>query len=105
MILRFSFAFVSLLAYLSGPIRVFIVLLPLTLLMDGNRCLAQTLSLSTNAAPAKAAVSYTGTITLGVKFWSTQAGTISAIKLYRGATSRKAMSRDSIQPAAACWVR
>jgi hypothetical protein len=86
MIRRGSFAFVSLVAFLS-PIWVFVVLPVLTLLVDGNECLAQTVSLFTNAAPADPAVSSTGAITLGVKFWSTHPGTISAIKFYRGAKS------------------
>jgi hypothetical protein len=66
---------------------VFIVVLPLALLLGGNGCLAQALGIFSNAAPSNAAVSYTGAITLGIKFWSTQSGTISAIKFYRGATS------------------
>lgn len=64
-----------------------IILLPLALLFSGNYCLAQTLSLFANTAPANLVATYTGATTLGVKFWSTQAGTISAIKFYRGSTS------------------
>jgi hypothetical protein len=86
MIRRVSVVLGSLLADLSGPIWVFVILLPLALL-DGSDCLAQSLSLFTNAAPATGAVSSTGAITLGAKFWSSQPGTISAIKFYRGATS------------------
>src|ERR1700732_5030190 len=63
------------------------VVLLLALLVGGNQCRAQSLSLFANSLPAEPAVSSTGAITLGVKFWSTQAGTISAIKFYRGATS------------------
>ena len=64
-----------------------IILLPLTLLISGNQCLAQSLSLFPNTVPAQPAVSSTSAITLGVKFWSSQTGTISAIQFYRGATS------------------
>jgi Domain of unknown function (DUF4082) len=64
-----------------------LVLLPLALLFGGNQCRAQSLSLFTDILPNKAAVSSNGAITLGVKFWSTQPGTISAINFYRGATS------------------
>ncbi len=67
--------------------RLLIILLPLTLLVSSNRCMAQALSLFTNAAPAHPAISSTGAITVGVKFWSSQPGTISAIKFYRGAAS------------------
>jgi Domain of unknown function (DUF4082) len=63
-----------------------VALLP-ALLLGGNQCRAQSLSLFANSLPAEAAVSSTSATTLGVKFWSTQAGTISAIKFYRGATS------------------
>jgi hypothetical protein len=86
MIRRGTFAVVSLPAYLSRPLWVF-VLLSLTLLVDRNESLAQSLSLFTDAAPVDAAVSSTSASTLGVKFWSSQSGTISAIKFYRGAKS------------------
>jgi Domain of unknown function (DUF4082) len=74
----------------SGSIRAPVplgILVPLVLLITSNECPAQTLSIFANAVPANAAVSYTGAITLGVKFWSPQSGTISAIRFYRGATS------------------
>jgi hypothetical protein len=74
------------LAHLS-PTRVFIAALFLALPLTSNQCPAQALSLFTNVAPIDTAVSSTRAITVGVKFWSTQAGTISAIKFYRGATS------------------
>jgi hypothetical protein len=64
-----------------------VVLLPFALLLSGNQCLAQSLSLFTNTVPANQVVSSTSATTLGVKFWSTQSGTISAINFYRGATS------------------
>jgi hypothetical protein len=71
------------LAHLS-PTRVLIVAL---FLVTSNQCPAQALSLFTNAGPINTAVSSTRAITVGVKFWSTRAGTISAIKFYRGAMS------------------
>jgi hypothetical protein len=40
-----------------------------------------------NAVPANAVEADYSAVTLGVKFWSSQAGTISAIRFYRGATS------------------
>jgi hypothetical protein len=49
--------------------------------------LAQTVSLFTRQAPAETATSDTKAVTLGVKFWSTQAGTVSGIRFYRGAAS------------------
>lgn len=64
-----------------------VVLLSLALLSGGNQCQAQSLSLFTNSLPSQAAVPSTGAITLGVKFWSTLPGTISAIQFYRGAKS------------------
>jgi len=72
------------------PRRLLIMLLPLALLMSGYQCLAQsssTVSIFTNAVPATSASSDTRPITLGVKFWISQPGTISAIRFYRGATS------------------
>jgi hypothetical protein len=64
-----------------------VLLLPLALLFSGNHCLAQSLSLFTNTLPAEPAISDTRGRTLGVKFWSSQSGTISAIKFYRAAPS------------------
>jgi hypothetical protein len=56
----------------------------------GSPCLAQSsVSLFTNAVPAVAAVQDTAAQTLGVKFWSTQPGTISGIRFFRGAKSKK----------------
>jgi hypothetical protein len=45
------------------------------------------LSIFSNLVPVNPVVTNTGATTLGVKFWSTQPGTISAIKFYRGAKS------------------
>jgi hypothetical protein len=63
------------------------VVLLLAVLFGGNQCRAQSLSLFANSLPAEPAVSSTSAISLGVKFWSTQSGTISAIRFYRAATS------------------
>jgi Domain of unknown function (DUF4082) len=93
MIRRVSFALLALVAELSvrsWTAILFIVLLPLTLLTGGEECLAQsqpTVSIFSNAVPADPVVSNSNAITLGVKFWSSKPGTISAIKFYRAATS------------------
>lgn len=50
-------------------------------------CRAQSVSLFTTAVPNTAAVTNTSPTTLGVKFWSTHAGSVSAIRFYRGANS------------------
>jgi hypothetical protein len=47
----------------------------------------EVLSIFSNFAPVNVVDTNTGATTLGVKFWSTQSGSISAIKFYRGATS------------------
>jgi hypothetical protein len=48
---------------------------------------AQSVSIFGNAVPKIPAVSNTKAMTFGVKFWSSQSGTISAIRFYRGAVS------------------
>jgi hypothetical protein len=48
---------------------------------------AQTVSIFGNPTPANPTEADYNAVTLGVKFWSSQAGTISAIRFYRGATS------------------
>ena len=50
-------------------------------------CLAQSVSLFGNTVPVTEAVKNNTPMTLGVKFWSNEAGTISAIRFYRGAVS------------------
>jgi hypothetical protein len=58
----------------------------LLMLANGEEALAQTISIFGNAVP----VNPTGAganETLGVKFWSSQAGTVSAIRFYRAAAS------------------
>jgi Domain of unknown function (DUF4082) len=64
-----------------------VVLLPLALLFSGNQCRGQSLSLFTGSLPALPSVSSTESIMLGVRFWCTQPGTISAVNFYRGAKS------------------
>src|SRR6516225_2911468 len=64
---------------------VAIVAIPFAII--GPASLAQTVSLLTGQTPAETAASDTKAVTLGVKFWSTQAGTISGIRFYRGAKS------------------
>jgi hypothetical protein len=71
--------------------RRFVAVLPLALLTIGNQCLAQspsTVSIFTNTVPAVSSISNNKAITLGVKFWSSQSGAISAIRFYRGAKSK-----------------
>jgi hypothetical protein len=58
-----------------------------TLLMGVNECLSQTVSIFGNTRPSNAGEGNQTPITLGVKFWSTQSGTVSAILFYRGTTS------------------
>jgi hypothetical protein len=57
------------------------------LVINGKSSLAQSVSLFGNAVPDNPVEADDAAVTLGVKFWSTQAGTISAITFYRGATS------------------
>jgi Domain of unknown function (DUF4082) len=57
------------------------------LVTAGPASFAQTVSLFTGQTPAETASSDTKAVTLGVKFWSTQAGTVSGIRFYRGAAS------------------
>ena len=59
----------------------------LSVLTAGNQCFAQsTVSLFSNDQPASTSSS-NKSISLGVKFWSSQAGTISAIRFYRSVKS------------------
>ena len=61
--------------------------LSLFVLMSGEESSAQTVSIFGNMVPSPLS-DYTDTpITGGVKFWSTQAGTISAIRFYRATTN------------------
>jgi hypothetical protein len=54
----------------------------------GRASLAQSsVNIFGTAVPANAVEADYSAVTLGVKFWSSQAGTISAIRFYRGATS------------------
>jgi parallel beta-helix repeat protein len=82
---EYSFRFIGKVKY-DQPRFVRAVLL-FALLFSANQCLAQSLSLFTNSLPAEPAISDTRGRTLGVKFWSSQSGTISAIKFYRAAPS------------------
>ena len=61
--------------------------LPLALLMSVSECLSQTVSIFGNTLPSNAGEGNQTPITLGVKFWSSQSGTISAIRFFRGTTS------------------
>ncbi len=61
--------------------------LPFTLMLNGNECLSQTVSIFGNAAPNNPVEADNAAVTLGVKFWSSQSGAVSAIRFYRGAAS------------------
>ena len=74
----------------SGHIRLrqlLIILLPLALLTGGTARAQSTVSMFSNLVPATPINKTSSPITLGVKFWSSQVGTISAILFYRAAKS------------------
>jgi hypothetical protein len=74
----------------SGHIRLrplLILLLPLALLMSGTARSQSTVSMFTNVVPTAPVDKTTKPTTLGVKFWSSQAGSIAAILFYRAAKS------------------
>ena len=74
----------------SGHIRLrplSILLLPLALLMSGTAWSQSTVSMFSNVVPTTPTNKTTKATTLGVKFWSSQAGTISSILFYRAAKS------------------
>jgi Domain of unknown function (DUF4082) len=65
-----------------------LVLIFFSILLSGVRIsLAQSISIFGEAVPSNAQQFYARPITFGVKFWSTEAGTISAILFYRDMTS------------------
>jgi Domain of unknown function (DUF4082) len=59
----------------------------LAILANVDNCSAQSISIFGNAAPAALENDTDTPITGGVKFWSAQSGTISAIRFYRATTS------------------
>jgi hypothetical protein len=67
--------------------RLMIILLPLTLLTSGAARSQSTVSLFTNVVPATPANKNGSPTTLGLKFWSAEVGTISAIQFYRAVAS------------------
>lgn len=69
--------------------RLLIILLPLALLMSGTARSQSTVSLFTNVVPVTTIDNNNPNCTLGVKFFSSKAGTISAIRFYRAAASPK----------------
>ena len=73
------------------PLRNVVLLFPILLLIasiENRPAYAQTpVSIFGNAVPTNAVEADYNAVTLGVKFWSSQAGTISAIRFYRGAKS------------------
>jgi hypothetical protein len=60
---------------------------PLMLLMTVSECRSQAISIFGNSPPSNASEGIQTPITLGIKFWSSQSGTVSAIRFYRGTTS------------------
>jgi hypothetical protein len=67
-----------------------LLLLVLVLLTGAREPLAQetqSISIFGNAAPNNPVEADSSAVTLGVKFWSSQSGTISAIRFYRGTLS------------------
>jgi hypothetical protein len=72
---------------LFGRLGVFSFAFLASLVINGNNSLAQSVSLFGNTVPDNPVEADDAAVTLGVKFWSTQPGTISAITFYRGAVS------------------
>lgn len=66
-------------------IGFFLIVLLLSPLASANTSLSQTVTLFGNTVPKTPVDPDINAVTLGVKFWSTQAGTISGIRFYRGA--------------------
>jgi hypothetical protein len=54
------------------------------LLVVSQGAIAQSINIFGNSTPQNPVVSDTNAVTLGVKFWSTQVGTVSGIRFYRG---------------------
>jgi hypothetical protein len=67
--------------------RLLILLLPFALLMSGTARSQSTDSLFTDVVPTTPVEKTTNATTLGVKFWSSQTGSIAAILFYRAAKS------------------
>jgi len=59
----------------------------LAMLVSGGESSAQSINIFSNTALSNASEGNQTPITLGVKFWSSQSGTVSAIRFYRGTTS------------------
>jgi hypothetical protein len=72
---------------LSARLGIFSIAFLAMLVINGRSSVGQSVSIFGNAVPAYPAVALSGGYTLGVKFWSTQAGAISGIRFYRGAAS------------------
>lgn len=76
---------------MSKKFAWWVTVLPLWLSMNINECLSQQFNIFNAVVPAHKVASGTYSashaITLGIKFWSSQSGTISGIRFYRGATS------------------
>jgi hypothetical protein len=66
---------------------IFLLAFLAMLVISGKNAVAQSVSLFDNSVPDNPAEADYAAVTLGVKFWSTQPGTISAITFYRGTAS------------------
>lgn len=76
---------------MSKKFVLWVTVVPLWLSMNINECLSQQYNIFNAVVPAHKVASGTYSashaITLGIKFWSSQSGTISGIRFYRGAAS------------------
>jgi hypothetical protein len=68
-------------------IALFLFVLSLSPLMSATEAFSQTVSIFGNSVPQNAVDPDTNAVTLGLKFWSTQAGTVAGIRFYRGRTN------------------
>jgi hypothetical protein len=72
---------------MNRKLALLLPVLPFTLSISMNECLAQTVSIFGNAVPSNPVEADKSAVTVGVKFWSSTSGSISAIRFYRGAVS------------------
>ncbi|HJU17364.1 MAG TPA: DUF4082 domain-containing protein [Stellaceae bacterium] len=70
-----------------GKLGALLAIMGIAWLGGSGSVMAQSVNLFGNTTPNNPAENDPNAVTLGVKFWSSQSGTISAIRFYRGATS------------------
>jgi hypothetical protein len=63
----------------------FLFCLSLAVFVSGGQASAQSMNIFGNVVPANIVAADQKAVSLGVKFWSSQAGTISGVRFYRGA--------------------